>query len=75
VAQLDGAMGEPIPLACADWANTKAAYRFLSNEDVSEGEILAGHFASTGERIRAAGGPCGARTGSTLTLGPMQPGN
>lgn len=57
VAQLDGAMGEPIPLACADWANTKAAYRFLSNEDVSEGEILAGHFASTGERIRAAGGP------------------
>jgi Transposase DNA-binding len=57
VAQLDGAMGEPIPLACADWANTKAAYRFLSNEDVSEGEILAGHFASTGDRIRAAGGP------------------
>jgi hypothetical protein len=57
VAQLDGAMGEPIPLACVDWANTKAAYRFLSNEDVSEGEILAGHFASTGDRIRAAGGP------------------
>jgi hypothetical protein len=57
VAQLDGAMGEPIPLACADWANTKAAYRFLSNEDVSEGEILAGHFASTGDRIRAADGP------------------
>ncbi len=57
VAQLDGAMGETIPLACADWANTKAAYRFLSNEDVSEGEILAGHFASTGDRIRAAGGP------------------
>lgn len=57
MTQLDGAMGEPIPLACVNWANTKAAYRFLSNEDVSEGEILAGHFASTGDRIRAAGGP------------------
>lgn len=57
VTQLDGAMGEPIPLACADWANTKAAYRFLSNENVSDGEILAGHFASTGDRIKAAGGP------------------
>ena len=57
VAQLDGAIGEPIPLACADWANTKAAYRFLSNENVSENEILAGHFASAGDRIKAAGGP------------------
>ena len=57
VAQLDKAVGEPIPLACADWANTKAAYRFLSNDDVSENEILAGHFASAGERIRAADGP------------------
>jgi putative transposase len=28
VAQLDSAIGEPIPLACADWTNTKAAYRF-----------------------------------------------
>lgn len=54
VAQMDRAIGEPIPLACADWANTKAAYRFLSNEDVSEGEILAGHFVSASDRIRAA---------------------
>jgi len=57
VTQLEGAIGEPIPLACADWANTKAAYRFLSNDDVSEAEILAGHFVSAGDRIRAAGGP------------------
>ena len=57
VAQLDGAMGEPIPMACADWANTKAAYRFLSNADVSEGDILAGHFESTAERIREVKGP------------------
>ncbi len=57
VTCLDGAVGEPIPLACADWANTKAAYRFLSNEDVSEAEILAGHFISTRDRIRAAESP------------------
>ena len=25
--QLEGAMGAPLPLACQDWANTKAAYR------------------------------------------------
>lgn len=57
VAQLDGAMGEPIPMACADWANTKAAYRFLSNEDVNEGDILAGHFETTACRVRQAKGP------------------
>ena len=38
------AVGAPMPLACQDWANTKAAYRFSSNEAVSEAEILAGHF-------------------------------
>ncbi|MGF7175271.1 IS4/Tn5 family transposase DNA-binding protein [Azospirillum doebereinerae] len=26
--QMAGAMGDSIPLACQDWANTKAAYRF-----------------------------------------------
>jgi hypothetical protein len=25
-------MGDTIPAACQDWANTMAAYRFLSNE-------------------------------------------
>ena len=29
-------IGESIPYACQDWANTKAAYRFFSNDDVSE---------------------------------------
>jgi hypothetical protein len=38
--QLRGGMGESIPLACQDWANTKAAYRFFSNERVHEGDIL-----------------------------------
>ncbi|MCW7541763.1 transposase [Aquabacterium sp. A7-Y] len=35
------APGQSIPLVCQDWANTKAAYRFLSNERVTEADILA----------------------------------
>jgi len=27
--QMGSAMGQSIPLACQDWANTKAAYRFF----------------------------------------------
>ena len=57
LAQIGGAMGESIPLACQDWANTKAAYRFFSNERVSEADILAGHFQSTRERTVATNGP------------------
>lgn len=44
--QLSEGTGESIPVACQDWANTKAAYRFLSNEQVPEDTILAGHFQS-----------------------------
>ena len=57
LAQMAGAMGGSIPLACQDWANTKAAYRFFSNDRVSEGEILAGHFLSTRDRAAGVGGP------------------
>ena len=46
LAQLGSAMGQSIPLVCQDWANTKAAYRFFSNDRVSEADILAGHFQS-----------------------------
>src|SRR5215469_18323958 len=56
LAQLGGAMGESIPLVCQDWANTKAAYRFFSNDRVSEADILAGHLQSTRERTIATGG-------------------
>ncbi len=42
--QISGSIGGTVPLACQDWANTKAAYRFFSNERVDEGAILAGHF-------------------------------
>jgi hypothetical protein len=55
--QLEGAMGAPLPLACQDWANTKAAYRFLSSGRFGEDAILAGHFRSTASRFAAAGGP------------------
>lgn len=51
------ALGAPIPLACQDWANMKAAYRFLSNTDVSEREILDGHFQATAARFSATDGP------------------
>lgn len=54
LGQIGGAMGESIPLACEDWANTKAAYRFFSNERVNEGEILAGHFQATRNRAAIA---------------------
>jgi hypothetical protein len=44
-------------LACQDWTNTKAAYRFLDNARVSEAQILAGHFLATRDRATAATGP------------------
>src|SRR6201987_3606199 len=55
--QIGSAMGQSIPLVCQDWANSKAAYRFFSNDRVSEADILAGHFQSTRERTLAAAGP------------------
>jgi hypothetical protein len=55
--QLGGSIGGTIPFACQDWANTKAAYRFLSNDDVDEQAILGGHFQATRERAQASSGP------------------
>lgn len=43
--------GETLPFACQDWANTKAAYRFFSNDHVTKKQILNGHFQSTKERF------------------------
>lgn len=53
LTQIWNSIGKPIPFACQDWANTKAAYRFLSNKKVSEKEILDGHFIATKERVDA----------------------
>jgi hypothetical protein len=57
LGRIGSALGRSIPLVCQDWANTKAAYRFFSNDRVSEEEILTGHFQSTRDRIAANGGP------------------
>ncbi len=51
LSQMSEQIGATVPMACQDWANTKAAYRFFDNERVSEAEILAGHFAATKERL------------------------
>lgn len=55
--QFSSSPGEAIPLVCQDWANTKAAYRFLDNERVNEADILAGHFHATRDRAAATSGP------------------
>lgn len=40
----------PINQACADWAETKAAYRFFRNENVAVSEIMAAHRHKTVKR-------------------------
>ena len=49
-------IGSTVPMACQDWAATKAAYRFFSNPRVDETTILAGHFAATVARFAATAG-------------------
>ena len=56
LSDIGGAIGASLPLACQDWANTKAAYRFLSNERVDEAAILSGHFTATAKRFAATDG-------------------
>lgn len=56
LADIGGAIGASLPLACQDWANTKAAYRFLANDRVDESDILSGHFAATAKRFAATNG-------------------
>lgn len=57
LCRLSDRMGGTIPLACQDWASTKAAYRFFSNPKVEEGGILAGHLEATKVRYGASDGP------------------
>src|SRR5215469_10482060 len=54
--QIGSAIGQAIPFACRDWANTKAAYRFFSNDRVDEEAILSGHFEATHDRFAATEG-------------------
>ncbi len=55
--RLSKGIGESIPLACQDWAATKAAYRFLSNDKVDEPVIMGGHFQASRERFASTYGP------------------
>jgi hypothetical protein len=57
LADLGRRIGATVPMACQDWAATKAAYRFFSDPRVDEGVILTGHFAATRARFAAASGP------------------
>ena len=57
VQRLEVGFGKSVPLACQDWAGTKAAHRFFSNERVSEEDILRGHFDATRRRFAASDGP------------------
>ena len=50
-------LGQTISFACQDWASTKAAYRFFANDQVSEQDILGGHFQATKDRFVDATGP------------------
>ena len=54
LGQIASAVGQTIPFVCQDWANTKAAYRFFSNERVDEESILSGHFEATRDRAAKA---------------------
>jgi Transposase DNA-binding len=56
LGQIASAVGQTIPFVCQDWANTKAAYRFFSNERVDEEAILSGHFQATPDRAAEIGG-------------------
>jgi hypothetical protein len=51
LGQMGDKPGASIPFACQDWANTKAAYRFLSNKRVDESQIMQGHFLATQSRF------------------------
>nr|WP_282449618.1 transposase DNA-binding-containing protein [Roseibium sp. CAU 1639] len=49
--------GKSLPTAFQDWSNTKAAYRFFANGNVSEDKILEGNFSASRLRFQATTGP------------------
>ena len=61
VSDLGHRICSTLPMACQDWAATKAAYRFFDNPRVDESIILDGHFDATKNRF-------GATTGTILVL-------
>ena len=65
VARMAASPGQPLPLACQDWAATKAAYRFFDNDRVTEQGVLAGHFAATKARVSLFLTTCGKEMNSS----------
>jgi hypothetical protein len=55
LGMMSDGIGQSVPYACQDWANTKAAYLFFSNDEVSEDQIMAGHFQATLGRLSQSG--------------------
>jgi hypothetical protein len=53
--RLSEGIGETIPMACQDWASTKAAYRSFSNQRVSEQGILSMPLIRNQASCKAAG--------------------
>ena len=47
---LSEAPESPINQACADWAETKAAYRFFQNDNVDTEQIMSAHREKTAKR-------------------------
>jgi hypothetical protein len=56
LTDLAARIGQTVPMACQDWAATKAAYRFFDNPRVTPDAILGGHFAATAARFAATPG-------------------
>ncbi len=46
-------MGPGMPFDGQDWAKAQAAYRFFSNDYVSEQDIWGGHFQASSEDVVA----------------------
>jgi hypothetical protein len=51
--RLAGAPHASIPSACNGWSETKAAYRLIAHESVTDAEVLAPHVGCTLERMRS----------------------
>ena len=56
LGDLGDRIGGTLPMACQDWAATKAAYRVFDDERIDDGVILAGHVAATAARFAAVPG-------------------
>jgi len=49
--ELGSSPAESIPVACEDWASTKATYRFCDNESVEPNRILSAHKKAQRSRV------------------------